>query len=73
MFIGDWVARHGAARKLQQENRAGRVQGFKAQGVKKKFANLSTGQLRSMFPMLGHLSDVELKKKAMEELEKRGK
>jgi hypothetical protein len=47
------------------------VIGFKQQGIHKKLDKLSPNQLRTMFPLLGHLSDVELKREAIKELLKR--
>ncbi len=66
------MVRHGKARKLQQINQKGRVTGFKKQGIHKKFANISPNRLRAMFPDLGHLSDIELKRQAIKRLEERG-
>ena len=64
--------RHGEARKRQMELQKGRIRGKKVHGIHKKLEKISAGQLRTMFPLLAHLSDVELRRQAIKELEKRG-
>jgi len=48
-----------------------RVTGFKPQGIAKKFASISTGQLRTMFPELMTLPDEALKREALKRLMER--
>ena len=66
------AARHRNPRKMQQESFKTTEHTFKKQGAHKKFANLSISRLRTMFPDLGHLSDIELKRQAIKRLEERG-
>ena len=66
------MSRHGSARKQQQQFQKDKVQGFAPKGIHKKIAKLSPSQLRTMFPLYAHLSDVELLKRAEELFRNRG-
>jgi len=43
----------------------GKVIGFKVQGFDRKLTKLSSAQLRTMFPQLGHLDEISLREEAM--------
>lgn len=55
----------GAKRKNFIQESQGKVVGFKVQGFDRKLERLSSAQLRTMFPQLGHLDDVQLKLEAI--------
>lgn len=65
------MRRHGAVRKLQQENALGRIIRFERKGINKKIANLSYAQMKTMRPQWAHFSESELRLKISEELSKK--
>jgi hypothetical protein len=63
--------RHGLERLKQMENLRGKITGMKVSGAAKRFAALSNGQLRAMFPQISHLNDVELRREALKLISER--
>ena len=55
----------GARRKSFMQESQGKVIGFKVQGFDRKLTKLSSAQLRTMFPQLGHLDEISLREEAM--------